>query len=378
MSGQVPFLDLGRMTAEQREEIDRALAAVLDSGRFVLGTMGTRFEEQFAELCDVAHGVGVASGTDAIEVALRGIGVGPGDEVVTQANTCVPTVAAIVRAGATPVLCDAEPDSARMDPSSLETAVGPRTRAVIPVHLYGQCADLERIGRIASAAGVELVEDCAQAHAATFDGRGAGSVGRAGCFSFYPSKNLGALGDGGLVVTSDSDLAEQMRGLRTYGPIGESGHRGRGVNSRLDELQAAVLLAKLPRLAAWTARRRAIAARYDTVLGELDRSDVRPLLRDPRAEHVFHLYVVRASARDACRAALRERGVETIVHYPLPIHGHETYRELGQSPVSLAGAERLADEVVSLPLNPQMSDAEIDLVAEAVAEAALSLPRTSC
>jgi dTDP-4-amino-4,6-dideoxygalactose transaminase len=357
---EVPFADLGRAVAADRGELDAVLARVLDSGRFVLGEEVAGFETELAAEVGAGLGVvGVASGTDAIELALRALRVGPGDEVVTQANTCVPTVAAIARAGATPVLCDADPATAALDPASLEGAVGRRTKAIVPVHLYGQVGPIEEVSRIAAAAGAAVVEDCAQALGASHDGRPAGSFGDAAGLSFYPTKNLGALGDGGAVLSADPEVIERTRTLRVYG--------GGGVNSRLDEMQAAILRARLPRLAERNDRRRAIASHYLDALAE---TAVTPLRVLPGREHAWHLFVVRVPDREAFRTALRERGVGTLVHYDRAIHQHEAYAGLGDGPVPLADAETLAREVVSLPLYPELSDAEVEYVASSAAETA--------
>jgi dTDP-4-amino-4,6-dideoxygalactose transaminase len=357
---RIPFADLKRGTQEVRAETDAAVARVLDSGWYVLGEEGRAFEEEFASFTGARFGVGVASGTDAIELALRALGVGPGDEVVTQANTCVPTIAGIERTGATPVLCDVEPDGATMDPDSLAGAMGPRTRVVVPVHLYGQCADVDALLEVAG--DIPLVEDCAQAHGAELRGRRAGTMGALGCFSFYPTKNLGALGDGGAVTTGDEALAERLRLARQYGQADRYRHVERGVNSRLDELQAAILRAKLPRLDGWNERRAEIASAYDEALAG---TAARPLERLPDRRHVFHLYVVDVPDRDAFQTRLREAGVGTLVHYPQPVHGHPPYRALGDGPVALRNSERLAGRVVSLPLYPELSDEEVDHVASA-------------
>jgi dTDP-4-amino-4,6-dideoxygalactose transaminase len=362
----VPFIDLGRGTAALRAELDPAIARVLDSGRFLLGEEGRAFEEEFAAAMGAEHAVGVASGTDAVELALRAVGVGPGDEVVTQANTCVPTVTGIVRAGGTPVLCDVDPRSAVMDLGSLEAAIGDRTRGVVPVHLYGQCADTEAIVEFCEPRGIAVVEDCAQAHGASLRGRPAGTVGAAGAFSFYPTKNLGALGDGGTVVTGDADIAERLRLLRHYGQTDRYRHESFGVNSRLDEIQAAVLRVKLPHLADWTMRRREIAARYTAALAD---SPVEPLVPLEDRRHVFHLYVVRAPDRDRLQAELQERGVATLIHYPIPIHRQPPFADLAGG-VSLENAETLCESVLSLPLYPHLDDAEVDSVVTAVVDAA--------
>jgi dTDP-4-amino-4,6-dideoxygalactose transaminase len=365
---QVPFADLRRTTAAVRAELDAATARVLDSGWFVMGDEGRAFEREFAEWCGTAHAVGCASGTDAIELALRALGVGPGDEVVTQANTCVPTVAGIERAGATPVLCDVEPEAGTMDAESLRRTIGPDTRAVVPVHLYGQCTDVDALRD--AAGGLPLVEDCAQAHGAALRGRPAGTMGELGTFSFYPTKNLGAVGDGGAVVTADAALDERLRLIRTYGEAERYVHVEHGVNSRLDELQAALLRAKLPRLTAWNERRAAIAATYDAAL---EGTPVRPLARLPDRRAVFHLYVVLTGAREAFRARLSDAGVGTLVHYPQPIHAYAPYRDLRRDPGGLAAAEALAAEVVSLPLYPELTDGEVEHVAAAARTAAASL-----
>ena len=331
----------------------------MDSGRFVLGGEGAAFEAEFAQAVGVRHAVGVGSGTDAIELALRGLGVGPGDEVVTQANTCVPTVAAIERAGATPVLCDVDAETATIDPVSLEHALTSRTRAVVPVHLYGQVGDLEQVLAVCSERGLQVVEDCAQAHGATLGGRVAGSMGAAGAFSFYPTKNLGALGDGGAIVTDDDALAERLRLLRQYGQTDRYHHVAHGVNSRLDEVQAAILRVKLTQLEAGNARRNEIASRYDAALAG---APVRPLKRLADRRHAFHLYVVVAPDRPMFQAALEERGIATLVHYPRPVHGHAPYSALGNAGVSLAVSESFAGGVVSLPLYPELTEAEVEHV----------------
>jgi dTDP-4-amino-4,6-dideoxygalactose transaminase len=353
-----------------RPDLDAAVARVLDSGWFVLGGEGTAFEAEFAQALGAEHAVGVASGTDAIELTLRAMGVGPRDEVVTQANTCVPTVAAIERAGATPVLCDVEPEAGTIDPASLQAAITARTRAVVPVHLYGQVGDLGGVLAACGPQGIAVLEDCAQAHGATYNGRPAGTIGAAGAFSFYPTKNLGALGDGGAVVTNDDALAERLRLLRQYGQADRYDHVAHGVNSRLDEVQAALLRAKLPHLVAGNARRNAIAARYAEALAD---GPVRPLRRLEGRDHAFHLYVVLAPDRAAFQAALADRGVATLVHYPRAIHNHAPYAALGRGPVPLSVSEDLADRVVSLPLYPELTDAEVEHVAGVLSEVALAV-----
>ena len=371
MSGnEVRFADLGRATQALRPDLESALARVLDSGWYVLGREGEGLERELAGLLGTTHAVGVASGTDAIELALRALDIGAGDEVVTQANTCIPTVAAIERAGARPVLCDVDPTSAAIDVDSLRAALGLRTRAVVPVHLYGQVGPLGEVLELAAERGVAVVEDCAQAHLATYRNRCAGTWGALGAFSFYPTKNLGALGDGGAVVTADESLDARLRRLRVYGQADRYHHVERGVNSRLDEVQAALLRVKLGHLERWHVRRNEIANHYDEALAD---TPVVPLRRLPEREHAFHLYVVRTPHRQAFQDGLAERGVQTLVHYPRPVHGHEAYRELGDGPVSLQRAEELAEEVVSLPLYPELEEREVALVADAARACAIEL-----
>jgi dTDP-4-amino-4,6-dideoxygalactose transaminase len=358
----VPFGDLARQTAALRPELDAAVDRVLSSGRYLFGEELERFEDAFAAWCGVDAAVGVANGTDAITIALLAVGVGTGDEVVTVANTCVPTIVGIENAGAVPVLVDAEPGTRTLDPRLVEAAITSRTRALLPVHLYGQCADVAALAEIAARHEIALVEDCAQAHGAESGGKRAGSFGAAAAFSFYPTKNLGALGDGGAVVTNDPAVAERARLLRNYGERARFEHVIRGRNSRLDTLQAALLAAKLPHLDAWNERRRAIAARYDEALAD---SDVRPPREASGRRHVYHLYVVESPERDRLRERLLRAGVETAVHYPRPIHHQPAYRELGAGRL-LPVSERLAAQVVSLPLYPELTDAEVDRVCAAL------------
>jgi dTDP-4-amino-4,6-dideoxygalactose transaminase len=358
----VPFGDLARQTAAIRPELDTAIDRVLRSGRYLFGDELDRFESAFATWCGVEYAVGVANGTDAVTIALQAVGVGPGDEVITAANTCVPTVVGIENAGAVAVLVDAEAETRTLDPSLVEAAITPRTKALLPVHLYGQCADLGALGEIATRHGLALVEDCAQAHGAEIDGRRAGSIGDAAAFSFYPTKNLGALGDGGAVVTRDAAAAERARLLRNYGERERFEHVLRGRNSRLEALQAAVLDVKLAYLDRWIDRRRAIAARYSDALAG---TAVTPAREATGGRHVYHLYVVETSDRDAFRAGLADAGVETAVHYPRPIHLQPAYRELGEGR-ELPVSEQLAASVVSVPLYPELTDDEVELVCAAL------------
>lgn len=355
----IPFLDLRRQTEALRPELERVIARVLDGGRFIGGHLVEEFERAWAGYCGAAHAVGVASGTDALAIALRAVGVEVGDEVITAANTCVPTVAAIELAGAVPVLVDADPATYTLDAAQLDEAIGGRTRAIVPVHLYGRCADVDPILRIARAHGLKVVEDAAQAHGAEYGGRRAGSLGDAAAFSFYPTKNLGALGDAGALVTNDDEVAARARRLGNYGEEERYRSLERGVNSRLDPLQAAVLLCKLERLDAWNERRRKLADFYRA-------SGLETPAEQPGSRDANHLFVVRVPDREAVRARLTDAGIQTLVHYPLPVHGHPAYTRLAR-PGRLEASERLAREVVSLPLYPELTDAEATAVAQAAA-----------
>jgi len=360
----VPFLDLTRQVAAVRDEVEPAIARVLESARFVLGSEVEEFEVAFARFCGADRAVGVASGTDALTIALEAAGVGAGDEVITAANTCVPTVAAIEATGATPVLVDADRSTFTLDPACLPDALTERTRAVVPVHLYGQCASMAPIVDFAHRHGLKVVEDAAQAHGAEYRGSRAGTLGDAAAFSFYPTKNLGAVGDGGAVVTNDADVAAKARLLRNYGEEARYRSIRRGRNSRLDELQAAVLRAKLPHLDTWTTRRREIAARYRQALA----SAVEVPDEAKETRHAYHLFVVRSRNRDQLRDLLTEVGVGTLIHYPRPIHFHPAYTHLAGADGRLAVSEALSAEILSLPLYPELEDEEVDAVITAVLE----------
>jgi dTDP-4-amino-4,6-dideoxygalactose transaminase len=362
--GGVPFLDLRRRVGACRPSLEAEVARVFDRGRFILGESGLEIERELAKYCGVGHGVAVASGTEALWLALEALGVCPGDEVVTVSNTCAPTIAAVLQAGATPVLVDVDPKTMTMDPAHAEAALTPRSRCLLPVHLYGQCADMEALRDLSERRGLLLLEDCAQAHGAEWGGRRAGSMGDAGSFSFYPTKNLWALGDGGMVVTDDPAVAKRLRLLRNYGYEEPNRSVLRGYNSRLDEVQAAVLLAGLPRLDAWNDRRRSIAARYTAAFkGSL----VTPPVEVAGSRHAYHLYVVRSSERERVREMLRVHGIETMVHYPVPVHRQEGYANMVRiGPGGLATTERFASEVLSLPLYPELTDREVSRVVDAV------------
>lgn len=361
----IPQANPGANTQAHRAEIEAAIARVLDRGWYILGPEVEAFEAEFAAFCGVAYGIGVGSGTEALHLALCALGIGPGDEVITVAHTAVATVVAIELAGARPVLVDVHPSTYTLDPARLEPAITPRTRAIIPVHLYGQPADLTPIQEIARRYGLWLIEDAAQAHGATYRGRPVGGWGDLACFSFYPTKNLGALGDGGMVVTNDAQLARRIRELRQYGWRSRYVSETAGFNSRLDEIQAAVLRVKLRYLEAENERRRMLAQRYTALLAGCA---VIPPAEQPDARHVYHLYVIRSSRRDDLRQALHNRGIATGIHYPLPIHLQPAYRHLHPGPGALPVTERLAGEVLSLPLYPELSEEQVEHIAQAIRE----------
>jgi dTDP-4-amino-4,6-dideoxygalactose transaminase len=352
-----------------RDEVVAAFERVLADGHYILGPEVAAFEAEFAAYIGVQHGVGVASGTDALRIGLTALGVGPGDAVLTVSHTAVATVAAIEMAGATPVLVDIDEATYCMSPRSLEETIAAtkgrhRLCAVIPVHLYGQPADMTSICGIAAANGLAVLEDCAQAHGAEIDGRKAGSFGDAAAFSFYPTKNLGALGDGGVIVTSRDDVAEQARVTREYGWRKRYISDQTGVNSRLDELQAALLRVMLRHLDAGNERRREIAAIYGARLANSDLVLPTPF---EGTRHVYHQYVVRSPRRDDLRAFLAERGVNTLVHYPAPVHLQPAYSgRIALAPGGLPVSERVCDEILSLPMHPQLSDADVVAVCEAL------------
>ncbi len=362
----IPFGDLKRQYERLHAELNDAALRVLASGWYILGPEVRAFEEAFAAYCGVSQAVGVGNGTEALELALVALGVGPGDEVITVANASVYSTVVILRAGARPVYVDVNEHTYNLNPALLEAAITPRTKAIMPVHLYGRMADMDTILRIAEQHDLPVIEDCAQAHGAELNGRRAGSMGTCGCFSFYPTKNLGALGDGGAVVTNDAALATKLRRLREYGwqrkyYTTEPG----GANSRLDELQAAMLAVKLPHLDAWNQRRREIAARYAAGLANTTLT-----LPSPAGDgaHVHHLYVVRHSERDRLQAALRENGIGTDIHYPLPAYMQPVYTQFAPAG-GLSVTERLAREVLSLPMYPELTNADVDAVIVAVCRA---------
>ncbi len=359
----VPFLDIAAMNEEVRPELDGIWSDSLQTSGFIGGRAVDDFEAAWAAYCEARHAVGVANGTDAIELTLHALGIGAGDEVIVPANTFVATVSSVMRSGARPVFVDVDPATMLMTADAVANALTSRTAAVIPVHLYGQPVDMRSIRRVADNAGIAVVEDAAQAHGARWEGRRAGSLGDAACFSFYPGKNLGALGDGGAVVTDDAALAERIRQLANHGRGNDRyAHDVVGRNSRLDSIQAAFLHVKLGRLDAWNEARRVAAARYDELLAPyVELTDQRT-----EAESVYHLYVIRIDDRDALQTALESRGIASGLHYPIPVHIQPPYLDPGRPPLTVV--EDSATRMLSLPMFPHITEEQIERVADAVRE----------
>lgn len=370
MALMIPQTDPKANYLAHREEIDAALGRMLESGWYILGNEVTSFEREFADYLGLADSIGVASGTDAIHIALRACGIGPGDGVITVSHTAVATVAAIELAGATPVLVDVLPDTYSLDTDRARAAIasqrenGVTVKAIVPVHIYGHPADMPAIMELAREHSLHVIEDCAQAHGAVVDGKKAGTWGDIAAFSFYPTKNLGALGDGGAVATNNPELAARARLIREYGWQERYISYIPGMNSRLDELQAAVLRVKLRHLDADNARRRAIAATYDRMLEDMGL--VLPAVRS-NCVHVYHQYVIRAQRRDDLRAHLRERGIGTLIHYPAPVHQQPAYSGRVPAPGGLPVTESLAGEILSLPIFPELRDEQVEQVVEGIA-----------
>jgi dTDP-3-amino-2,3,6-trideoxy-4-keto-D-glucose/dTDP-3-amino-3,4,6-trideoxy-alpha-D-glucose/dTDP-2,6-dideoxy-D-kanosamine transaminase len=345
-----------------KTEMREAMERVLESGWLILGKEVRAFEEEFSSFLGGGHSVGVGNGTDAIAIALRALGVGTGDEVVTVANTAVPTVSAIRETGATPVFCDVDTETCLMDFNLLEACLSDRTKAILPVHLFGNPVDIPGLRSMLGTKGIAIVEDCAQAHGATWKGKPVGTMGDAGTFSFYPTKNLGAYGDGGLISTQSESLAAEMRSIRMYGFGDHYDSEREGVNSRLDELQAAILRVKLSHLEGHVHRRREIASLYDQHLP----SSIQRVSGHEGPGHAYHLYVVRVSERDRIRTGLMESGIATGIHYPYPVHTMKAYEFLGYETGSLPATERLSGEVLSLPMYPELSNTEVMRVCAAL------------
>jgi dTDP-4-amino-4,6-dideoxygalactose transaminase len=356
----IPFLDLKTHHQAHRPEFDRAIGEVIDSGAFAGGRFVEQFEGEFAAYCGTRHAIGVGNGTDALWMALLALGVGPGDEVITVPATFIATSEAITYCGAIPVFVDIDPATYLMDPAQVEPAITPRTKAIMPVHLFGQPVDLDPILAIADAHGLPVVEDAAQAHGARYHGRRAGSFGAAGAFSFYPGKNLGAFGEAGAVVTNDDALAAKMRMFRDHGQAKKYFHDVVGWNCRMDGIQGAVLSIKLRYLDERNQLRRERAAQYDAALSGLGNLVIP--VRSPKVEHIYHIYAVRVPNRDAVLEAMTAAGIGCGIHYPVPVHLQKAYQHLGQGPGSFPVAERCAGEFLSLPMYPELTPGQVDEV----------------
>jgi dTDP-4-amino-4,6-dideoxygalactose transaminase len=358
----IRFFDFSAEIEELGDELTAAIRRVIDSGRFILGEQVEAFENEFAAFCGAKHALGVASGTDALFLTLKAAGIGAGDEVITVSNTFAATALAISYTGAKTVFVDIEKDGHLIDPALIEQAVTSRTKAVIPVHLYGQCADMDAINNIAQKHGLFVLEDACQAHGALYKTRPAGSLGNAAAFSFYPTKNLGAYGDGGMITTGDSKLYEKLKLLRQYGQTNRYHYVLKGYNSRLDEMQAAILRVKLKHLTAWNNKRNAIAAIYDSSLSEINQIKVR---LTPGSTHAYHLYVISIDDRDALCSGLKEKGIETLIHYPTPLHEQEAFADAVIAG-DLSNTSKRCSSILSLPIYPGMPHNDARTVCEAI------------
>ncbi|MEW6237091.1 MAG: DegT/DnrJ/EryC1/StrS family aminotransferase [Candidatus Omnitrophota bacterium] len=359
----IPFVDLKIQYHNIKSEIDAAVLGVLESCQFALGKEVGAFEEEFAQYCGSENGVGVNSGTSALHLALLAADIGPGDEVITVPFTFVATTAAVVYTGAKPVFVDIDPRSYTMDPARIEEAITPQTKAILPVHLYGQTADMDPILEIARKYGILVIEDAAQAHGAEYKGCRAGSMGDMGCFSFYPGKNLGAYGEGGMVVTNNSEYVRKIRMLRDWGSEKKYFHDLKGYNYRMEGIQGAVLRVKLRHLESWTESRRLWAALYNQIM---EPAGILTPQAMPDRRHVFHVYAIRTPNRSALQAHLHSRQIFTNIHYPIPVHLQEAYSDLGYKKGDFPHSEQAADEVLSLPMFPELTEAQVRETAEAV------------
>ncbi|NJO78974.1 MAG: DegT/DnrJ/EryC1/StrS aminotransferase family protein [Cyanobacteria bacterium RM1_2_2] len=367
----IPFVDFTFQHQPIQAKLDQAIQKVLQRGDYVLGQALSEFEEAFAQACGTVHGVGVASGTDAIALGLRACGIGEGDEVILPANTFVATLIGVLRSGATPIFVDCDPQTALIDLMAAEKAITPRTRAIIPVHLYGQMVSPRKLLDLSGTYDLLIFEDAAQAHLAERDGHRAGSIGLAAAFSFYPSKNLGAFGDGGMFVTQEAIIAQTMRSLRNYGATRKYFHTDYGTNSRLDTIQAAVLQAKLPHLYDWNCDRNRAAQRYDALLKPLADFGIFPIENHCGNGHVYHLYVIRVTEtcpieRSSLQSELAELGIQTGIHYPIPCHLQPAFQHLGYRAGDFPHSETLCQDILSLPMFPGLTDSQIDRVVDAI------------
>jgi dTDP-4-amino-4,6-dideoxygalactose transaminase len=361
---QIPLVDLKRQYQSVRQDVLAGIEQTLEGMQLFLGKNVQAFESDFARYCNAEHAIGVGSGTEALHLALLGCGIGPGDEVITVANTFIATIEAIILVGARPVFVDINPDTYTLDTSQIESKINNRTKAILPVHLYGHTADMDPILALAKAYKLKVIEDACQAHGAMYKGKRAGSIGDAGCFSFYFTKNLGAYGEAGMVTTSDPDLAKKCRMARDHGSSVKYHHQIMGINGRLDEIQAAVLRAKLPHLDHWNNLRRGLAQAYNAGLP--------PNLIKPRemtwARHVYHVYVIRTPEREKLKANLESRGIATAMHYPVPIHWQEAFHCYGGKNISLPVTEKLTSEILSLPMYPELTTEEVGYICDCVRE----------
>jgi dTDP-4-amino-4,6-dideoxygalactose transaminase len=355
----VPFVDLRKQYAPLKDEILSGIGKALDGMQLFLGENVQQLEKEFAQFCGVAHGIGVSDGTAALQIILRAMGIGPGDEVITVSHTFIATAEAILLTGAKPVFVDIDPVTCLMDVSQIEAKITPQTKAILPVHLYGQTVDMDPLLEIAARHGLRVVEDACQAHGAEYKGRKAGSLGDAAGFSFYFSKNLGAYGEGGFISTKDAELASKIRMIRDHGSGARYHHEMVGLNGRLDEIQAVVLRAKLPHLADWNTLRRDRAARYSQLLQNLP---LKTPFEGMGNRHIYHLYVIQTAQRDQLQAYLKEQGIFTGIHYPVPIHLQQAVSYLGYTPGSLPVTEHVAGEILSLPMFAELTNEQIDYV----------------
>lgn len=365
MKRETPFFNAKREHAELRHELSEAVKRVCDSGWFVLGDEVAAFEREFSSYVGAKHGIGVNSGSDALFLALRALGIDKKSEVITVSHTFVSTVDAIARCRATPVFVDVESDTYCIDTAKIEDKITDKTKAILPVHLYGHPAHMDNVLKIAKQYDLAVVEDACQAHGAEYEGKKVGSLADAGCFSFYPVKNLGAYGDGGMVTTNDRRLAERVRALRNYGQSEKYYHDLIGINSRLDELQAAILRVKLPRLDEWNERRRRLAQLYKEILEQTD-----VVLPTPRsyANHAYHLFVIRLAGRDSCQRFLQKRGIQTQIHYPIPVHKQKAYAAFATTK-DLSVTRTICTEILSLPLYPSLTDEEVAYIGGVIKDA---------
>lgn len=362
---QVPFVDLKAQFASIEDQVMPAITGTLQKCDFIMGQNVAKFEEEFAAYCNTKYGIGCDSGTSALELVLRAYDIGTGDEVITVANTFIATTLAIEFTGATPVLVDIDPQTYMIDASKIEAAVTSRTKAIMPVHLYGHPADMDPIMEIADKHGLVVIEDASQAHGALYKGQRVGSIGHAAALSLYPGKNLGAYGDAGIIVTDDEAIADKLKLLRNYGSLKKYHHEMLGYNRRLDTIQASILRVKLQHLDEWSAARRRNAKRYNQLLAD---SELILPVEAEQTEPVYHLYVVRTERRDELQAHLQERGIATVIHYPIPVHMQKAHESLGHKVGDFPLTEEYAEQILSLPMYPELSDEQAAYVAEAIYE----------